>query len=59
LNYVINIHDKKIWIIQSVDVLELDEVGDVSFRLYTDDRIANKIDQLELEGDRQKLETVE
>jgi hypothetical protein len=42
-----------------VDVLELDEVGDVSFRMYTDDRIVNKIDQMELEGDRQKLEAGE
>ena len=57
LNYVLTLNEKKIGIIQSPDVLDLDEVGDVSFRLYQDDKIANKIDQLELEGEKQKLET--
>lgn len=56
LNYVIDLPSKRIGLIQSLDVLDLDEVGNVSFRLYTDDRIANKIDQLELEGEKQKLE---
>lgn len=56
LNYIIDLPSKRIGIIQSVDVLELDEVGNVNFWLYTDDRIVNKIDQLELEGERQKLE---
>jgi hypothetical protein len=28
----------------------------VNFRLYQDDKIANKIDQLELEWEKQKLE---
>jgi len=55
LNYVISIDDKKIGIIQSADVLDLNEVGDVKFRLYQDDKILQKIDQLELEGERQKL----
>jgi hypothetical protein len=36
--------------------LDLDEVGNVSFWLYTDDKVASKIDQLELEGEKQKLE---
>ena len=56
LNYVINVNNKKIWIIQSPDVLELDEVGDVNYRLYQDDKVLNKIDQLELEWEKQKLE---
>ena len=56
LNYVLTLNEKKIGIIQSPDVLDLDEVGEVSFRLYQDDKIANKIDQLELEGEKQKLE---
>ena len=37
----------------------MDEVGEVSFRLYQDDKIAKKIDQLELEGEKQKLEMTE
>lgn len=56
LNYVLAVNDKKIGIIQSPDVLDLDEVGEVKVWLYQDDKIANKIDQLELEGEKQKLE---
>ena len=59
LNYVVDLQEKKVAIIQSADVLELDEVGAVRFWLYTDDKIAAKMDQLELEGDKQKLEVVE
>lgn len=59
LNYILTINGKKIGIIQSPDVLEMDEVGEVSFRLYQDDKIAKKIDQLELEGEKQKLEMTE
>lgn len=55
LNYVLTINDKKIGIIQSPDVLEINEVWEVKFWLYQDDKIANKIDQLELEGEQQKL----
>ncbi len=55
LNYLLTLGNKKIWIIQSADVLDLDEVGEVNSRLYQDDKIANKIDQLELEGEKQKL----
>ncbi|MCX6823843.1 MAG: hypothetical protein NT085_01845 [candidate division SR1 bacterium] len=57
LNYVLTISDKKIGIIQSADVLDIDEVGEVKVRLYQDDKIANKIDQMELEGEKQKLTT--
>lgn len=59
LNYLLTIDDKKIGIIQSSDILDLDEVGWMNFRLYQDDKIANKIDQLELEGEKQKLEIPE
>lgn len=59
LNYIIELPSKRVGIIQSPDVLELDEVGNVNFRLYTEDKIANKIDQLELEGEKQKLEVEE
>lgn len=56
LNYIIHLENKKIGIIQSVEVLDLSEVGEVNFRLYQDDKIANKMDQLELEWEKQKLE---
>ncbi|MEI6774425.1 MAG: hypothetical protein WCL18_06670 [bacterium] len=39
--------------------MDLDEVSEVKVRLYQDDKIANKMDQLELEGERQKLEIPE
>lgn len=58
LNYLISLWDKKIGIIQSADVLDLDELGEANVRLYQDDKIINKMDQLELEGERQKLETL-
>jgi len=59
LNYIADIHGEKIWIVQSLDVLDLDEFGFVRHWLYTDDNIANKLEQLELEGEKQKLEVVE
>ncbi|MEI6118920.1 MAG: hypothetical protein WCP92_07010 [bacterium] len=37
--------------------MDIDEVGEVKVRLYQDDKIANKIDQMELEGEKQKLTT--
>lgn len=55
LNYILTINNKKIGVIQSIDVLDLNEVGEVGFWLYQDDKIANKIDQLELEWEKQKL----
>lgn len=55
LNYVIDLDKKRIWIFQSPEVLENDEVGVINQRLYTDDRVAKKIDQLELEWEQKKL----
>lgn len=55
LNYILDLGNKRVGIIQSADVLDLDEVGEVNFWLYQDDKIANKIDQLELEWEKQKL----
>ena len=56
LNYIINLKGKKIGLFQSPEVLANDEVGDVNTWLYTDDRIAKKLDQLELEWEKIKLE---
>jgi hypothetical protein len=52
---VIDLNKKRIWIFQSPEVLENDEVGVITERLYTDDRVAKKIDQLELGGEQKKL----
>lgn len=59
LNYVLSTGTKRIGLIQSLDVLDLSDVGVVGHWLYTDERIANKIDQMELEGEKQKLEAEE
>ena len=55
LNYILALENKKIGIIQSPDALDLPEVAEVKVRLYLDDKILSKIDQLELEGEKQKL----
>lgn len=59
LNYLIQGNNKKFWIIQSPDVLELEEVDGMDTRLYLWEAIEKKIDQLELEGEKINLENVE
>lgn len=56
LSYMISNNWEKIWIIGSEDVLNLDEVWSVNTRYYTDEKISNQIDQLELEWEKIKLE---
>lgn len=56
LSYIILCNWEKIWIIGSDDVLNLDEVWWAQTRYYTDEKIAGKIDQLELEWEKIKLE---
>lgn len=58
LSYIISYDWRKIWIIWSEDVLNLDEVTSVDTRYYTDDKISNMVDQLELEGEKIKLEQI-
>lgn len=48
LNYLLNLDGKKIWIIQTPRILEDDEVWDMDARLYMDESVEKKIDQLEL-----------
>jgi len=55
LNYIISINWKKIWLIQSKDVMEKDDVTVITNRLYLDDKILAKIEQMELEGEKTKL----
>lgn len=56
LNYLLFVNGKKIWIIQSPEILESDEVEDMESRLYTNVSVEKKIDQLELEWEKVKLE---
>ena len=55
LNYLIQGNGKKFWIIQSSDVLELEEVDGMDTWLYLGESIEKKLDQLELEGERINL----
>jgi hypothetical protein len=36
--------------------LDRDDIGDMNVWIYSDDKIAEKIDQMELEGQKVKLE---
>lgn len=56
LSYIISHDWTKIWIIGSDDVLNLDEVWGAETRYYVDEKISNKMDQLEMEWERIKLE---
>jgi hypothetical protein len=49
LNYLISLKNKKYGIIQNPKILDDDEVGSMDYRLYLDDSVEKKIDQLELE----------
>ena len=55
LNYLIQGNGKKFWIIQSSDVLELEEVDGMDTWLYLGESIEKKLDQLGLEGERINL----
>lgn len=59
LNYLIQGNNKKFWIIQSPDVLELEEVDRMDIWLYLWEAIEKKLDQLELEGERIDLAKLE
>ena len=59
LNYLIQWKNKKFWIIQSADVLELDEVWGMDTWLYLGENIEKKFEQLEMEWDLINLETIE
>lgn len=52
LNYLISHETGKFWIIQSPEVLEMDEVNGMDIRIFSDDSISKKLDQLEIEGER-------
>ena len=51
--------NKKFWIIQSADVLELDEVWGMDTWLYLGENIEKKFEQLEMEWELINLETIE
>lgn len=52
LNYLVKTKEVTFAIIQTPAVLERDDVNDMDFWLFTDQRVESKIDQLELEWDK-------
>lgn len=55
LNFLVTEDNKTFAIIQSPEVLELDEIDWVDTRYFFDESISKKLDQLELEWDRVNL----
>lgn len=58
LNFLITHDEEKFGIIQSPDVLELDEVCDMDTWIFSDEAVEKKLDQLEMEGERINLSTL-
>lgn len=60
LNYLISYKDKeeKFGIIQSPEILERGEINDMDARLYQDEAVLKKLDQLEIEGERIDLNNI-
>ena len=55
LNFLVTHEWVTFAVIQSPEVLELDEVCDMSTRIFPDESVAKKLDQLEMEWDRINL----
>lgn len=55
LNFLITYEGTTFAIIQSPEVLELDEVCDMANRIFPDESISKKLDQLEMEWNRINL----
>ena len=55
LNFLVTYEWTTFAVIQSPEVLELDEVCDMSTRIFLDDAVDKKLDQLEMEWDRINL----
>lgn len=55
LNFLVTYEWTTFAVIQSPEVLELDEVCDMSTWIFPDESVAKKLDQLEMEGDRINL----
>jgi hypothetical protein len=55
LNFLVTHEWTTFAVIQSPEVLELDEVCDMSTRIFPDESVSKKLDQLEMEWDRINL----
>ena len=59
LNYLVTYEWTSFAIIQSPEVLELDEVCDMNTRIFPDESISKKLDQLEMEWKRINLSQID
>ena len=59
LNFLVTYEWTTFAIIQSPEVLELDEVCDMSVRIFPDESVSKKLDQLEMEWDRINLSNLD
>ncbi len=59
LNYLLTYEWTSFAIIQSPEVLELDEVCDMNTRIFLDESISKKLDQLEMEWKRINLSQID
>ena len=57
LSYTFSVNNKKIWLIQSPKILEEDEISSMYAWLYLDDAVEKKLNQLELEWKKFKLDS--
>ena len=55
LNFLVTYEWTTFAVIQSPEVLELDEVCDMNTRIFPDESVSKKLDQLEMEWDRINL----
>jgi hypothetical protein len=55
LNFLVSYEWTTFAIIQSPEILELDEVCDMNYRIFLDESVSKKLDQLEMEWNRINL----
>ena len=55
LNFLVTYEWSSFWVIQSPEVLEMDEVCDMNTWIFPDESVAKKLDQLEMEWTRINL----
>ena len=55
LNFLVTYEWSSFWVIQSPEVLEMDEVCDMNTWIFPDESVSKKLDQLEMEWDRINL----
>ncbi len=56
LNFLVHRGEgKSFWVIQSPEVLEIDEVSGMDYWIFSDEAVEKKLDQLEMEGERIKI----